>query len=669
LSAAARLAALLVLPLVSPEATSGQRPAKPLVIAVMDPLTRELGCDCVAGYGQRRYGELAAFLKKRLGREAKAVFAEALSLPWVPRKELDLVIGSFAEVRADARRLGLRLRPIAMLTGLDGQATTRGLFVVRADDPARNIEDLAGRKVLFGPAESPERSDAARRMLEAFGLPIQAKPPVAATSASAAVAVIEREADAAVISAHQLPLLIGCHTIEKGELRVVHETDPVPFIAVFGSERVSQEAQGEIVEALRAVGRDKRLLAALESREGFVPLPDPFAPGVGKRWPDWRGPYRDGISPDVPEALPTAPRLLWSRTLTGPGMSGLAVAERRVVVANKDLDDERDIFHCLDADTGEELWRLSYRAKGEMDFTNSPRANPVICGRLVYLLGAFGDLHCVELASGRVVWRRNILADFGAELPSWGTCPTPLVVGEKLIVSPGAARAAVVALDRFTGKVLWVCPGVQPGYGSFIVATLGGRRQIVGYDCASLGGWDPATGRRLWQLIPPVEGDYNVPTPIAVDGRLLVSTENNGTRLYAFDRRGLIESMPLAENRDLKPDTATPVVVNGLVFGSSGELLCLDLANGLKTLWKNDSERFTHHCTLIGGNGKVLVVTQSGHLYLIEATGEGYRERGSLALFEDVPSTERDVWSHPALVGNRLYVRNLLGIYCFILSQ
>ncbi|MBM4038545.1 MAG: hypothetical protein FJ290_08530 [Planctomycetes bacterium] len=641
--------------------------APPLRVVVMDPLALELACDCVAGYAQRRYDRLAGFLARRLGRPVELAFAEALSSPRVGAREgIDVVIGKCSVVRFDAARLGLKLRTVAMLSGKDGEATQRGLFIVRSADLARAVRDLAGRRILFGPEEADEKRSATLATLEAFDLPRPATPVLRPSCNAAALAVLDGEADAAVVSGYALPLLEGCGTIDKGALRIVGTTDPVPFIGVFAADRMTPEGEDALRNALLDVRRDRRLLAALESRDGFLALPaiPPDAPA----WPDWRGLRRDATSPDVPARLPARRRLLWSRTLTGPGMSGLAVARGRLLVADKDAKDARDIFRCLDADTGRELWRLAYPAAGEMDFTNSPRANPVIHDGLAYLLGAFGDLHCVRPDSGEIVWTRHLLRDFGAERPAWGTCGTPLVVGHKLIVAPGAKDAALVALDRLTGKVVWATPGIQPGYGSFILATLGGVRQIVGHDATSLGGWDPETGRRLWTLVPDEEGDYNVPTPIAVEGRLLVATENNGTRLYGFDGQGRILPTPLAASEALAPDTATPVALDGLVVGASGRLVCLDLHDGLKTLWQDESEEFAHHCSFIAGPRRVLAMAQAGRLHLLAASRRGLRRLGSLDLFGDVAATERDVWSHPALVGNRLYVRNLLGVYCFLLD-
>ena len=380
-------------------------------------------------------------------------------------------------------------------------------------------------------------------------------------------------------------------------------------------------------------------------------------------WTDWRGPQRDGVSPDVPARLPAQAKFLWQRRLSSVSLAGLAATDRYVIVADKDARATRDIWRCLDADTGEQVWSLEYPAPGEMDYSNSPRANPVIHDGLAYLLGAFGQLHCVRLGTGEVVWKRNILKDFGAPLVTWGVCSTPLVVDDKLIVNPGAKAAAVVALDRRTGEVIWKTPGREAAYASFIVGTFGGVRQIVGYDATSLGGWDVRTGKRLWELIPPAGGDFNVPTPINDRGRLLVTTENNGTRMYAFDDTGGIIPEPIARRVDLAPDTSTPVIVGRRLLGCSGSLLCLDLDNGLKILWEGSDDALTDYASLIAGNGRVLITTIDGELLLVDATADEFRLISRLRLFE-----EAEIWSHPALVGNRLYVRDTVGVVCLLLD-
>jgi outer membrane protein assembly factor BamB len=300
-----------------------------------------------------------------------------------------------------------------------------------------------------------------------------------------------------------------------------------------------------------------------------------------------------------------------------------------------------------------------------MEFTNVPRAAPVIHGGFAYLLGAFGDLHCVSVEGSRIVWRRNLIKEFNAKLPTWGMCSSPLLVDDMLVVNPGAPDASLVALGLYTGETLWQTPGEPAGYGSLILGAFGGVRQIVGHDATSLAGWDPNTGKRLWTLLPARKGDFNVPTPLDIDGRLLVATENNGARLYDFDANGRIHPIPIAQNRRLTPDTSTPVAIDGLLFGCFRGFHCLNLHDSLNTLYTSDgSGAFNDYAALIAGNGHVLAITVKGELILLKAAREAFTPLARLRLFEDT-----EVWSHPALIGNRLYIRSMKEICCFLLDN
>ena len=263
----------------------------------------------------------------------------------------------------------------------------------------------------------------------------------------------------------------------------------------------------------------------------------------------------------MPSKLPTKPTILWSHDLTAKGLGGVAATSDVVIVSDRELNDTTDVWKCLAAATGKEIWAIRYPAPGSLDYGNSPRATPVIRDGRVYLAGAFGHVMCVDLATGKSVWEVTHMMSSNRRRSRDGGRATPLWVDGKLIVNPGAKDASLAALDAKTGKTVWKTPGRPAGYGSFILATLGGKEQIIGHDADSLGGWDPATGKRLWQLNPERPGDFNVPTPIPVGDKLLVTTENNGTRLFAFDAAGKIVPKPVAVHKKLAPDTHPPVVV------------------------------------------------------------------------------------------------------------
>lgn len=374
-------------------------------------------------------------------------------------------------------------------------------------------------------------------------------------------------------------------------------------------------------------------------------------------WPQWRGPARDGISPEAPAKL-FSKKPLWRRPMLGKCSAGVAVSGGFVVVL--DYGDRKDYVRCYTADKGEPAWTHSYENAAEMEYAPAPRATPLIADGLVYTLGAAGHLCCLKLDKGTVVWQANLPEQFAATVPQYGYCSSPTIIDGKLIVNPGGKDAALAALDPKTGKAIWQTPGAPAAYASFIAGTFGGVRQIVGYDSESLGGWDPATGKRLWQVVPPTKGDFNVGTPVDAAGKLLVSTDNNFARLYGFNDGGTIIDKPLAESSDLCMDMGTPTVINGLAFGTDNGngLLCLDAAD-LKTRWMlNDETSPRGFSSVIAGNGHAMIFGADGTMFLIAANGGKPEVLGSLKL-------TGETWSHPAVAGGKLYVRDERLLYCY----
>jgi outer membrane protein assembly factor BamB len=363
--------------------------------------------------------------------------------------------------------------------------------------------------------------------------------------------------------------------------------------------------------------------------------------------------------------LPRNPAFAWTRPLQAPGVGGLAATQDCVLVSDREAEDAVDVFLCLDAATGEERWSFRHPAVGSLDYGNSPRASPLILGDVVVVMGAFGGLHCLELATGRLLWQREVYADFSAnDKLVWGMCSSPLAVDGKLIVNPGSKDAGLAALDLKTGDVVWKSPTKGRSHGSFIVAQFGGKRQIVGYDHDSLGGWDPASGERLWRLTPTFPNDFNVPTPIAVNGKLFVTTENNGSRLYQFDGAGRIDPQPIARHEDLAPDAHTPVVVGDRIFGVWRDLYCLDL-HTFKTVWVGADPAFQDYCSIIASGDRLLITTVRGELILLDAASKNFQPTARLRLFPD----DRGVYSHPAIVGSRFYIRSSDAVCCVDLSE
>jgi outer membrane protein assembly factor BamB len=367
----------------------------------------------------------------------------------------------------------------------------------------------------------------------------------------------------------------------------------------------------------------------------------------------------------LPDRLPGPDKILWRKPLPSKGLGGVAATSQHIIVSARDFNDTQDLWRCLDATTGATIWSVRYPAPGNLDFGNSPRATPLVHDGIVFCYGAFGHLHAIDLKTGKVLWKHDTCQVFAApaDLP-WGLCSSPLIAGGKLILYIGGPDAALVAFAPKTGEIVWKTSGAKPAYGSFLAGTFGGVEQVVGYDATTLGGWDVATGKRLWTLTPDRPKDFNVPTPLAWNGHIIVNTENNATRMYRFGDKGMIDPKPVARDDDLRPDTHTPIVFGNRLFGVHGGLHCLDLANGLKSLWVGEDDSLGHYTAAIASPDRVLLVTMLGEALMIDANAHEYKVLDRKTLVED----EGGLFAHPAIVGTRMYLRSGDAITCYSLE-
>ena len=184
----------------------------------------------------------------------------------------DLIIGKQSLIKYEAQETNTPIRPLALLTDKNGSTDLWGLFVVRGDDPAQSIADLKDYQIIFGPRWESEKHTAALTALRENEITVSPSIPTLPSCNAAALAVVENEADVAVISSYALALLEGCSTIDKGSLRVVGKTRGVPFVTVFATNHVNQPDEKAIRNALASVKNNPDLLKLMESKSGFIPL-------------------------------------------------------------------------------------------------------------------------------------------------------------------------------------------------------------------------------------------------------------------------------------------------------------------------------------------------------------------------------------------------------------
>src|SRR5262249_47040066 len=258
---------------------------------------------------------------------------------------------------------------------------------------------------------------------------------------------------------------------------------------------------------------DPALMAELEGARLVDGVETEALPGD---WPQWRGPRRDGVSLETglnwnwPEG---GPRLLWEAKAS-EGFSGFAVAAGLAYAMLQDGNDEAVV--CWDAETGKEQWRVRYAARFGGREGSGPRATPTLDGDRIYTVGGTGVFHCLKAATGKKLWRHDLLEEFGASNLQWGVSFSPLVEGDRVLTNPGGSNGnSIVAFDKRTGALVWHAFDDRAGYSSPIAVTAANRRQLIFFTGSRVVGLAPADGRLLWQYPWRTSYDVNAATPIA----------------------------------------------------------------------------------------------------------------------------------------------------------
>lgn len=245
-----------------------------ITIVVMDPMSAPLACDCVQGYAQRKYENLADYLREKTGLTVRVVWSESIVTALKSQaKTAQIVIGKDSVVRSDAKEAKRNLLPVAQLTDMNGSTQQKGLFVVLQDNPAASLLDLENYEILFGPADCDEKDSAPKKKLKELEIEFQLGE-ICASCSIGAKKLTELDAKgkfATVISSYAGPLLEGCGTIKKGDLKVIGESDSVPFVSAFVDSSLSPEIRQSITTALLAMNQSPDMLKALETKLGFLP--------------------------------------------------------------------------------------------------------------------------------------------------------------------------------------------------------------------------------------------------------------------------------------------------------------------------------------------------------------------------------------------------------------
>ena len=404
-----------------------------------------------------------------------------------------------------------------------------------------------------------------------------------------------------------------------------------------------------------------RHLAAATPAAGGVDLT------VGPTDSPWfRGPASDGVAPGVTLAddwTAAPPKVAWKHPV-GTGHAGIAVAGNSAVTIEQ--RDGNEVIVCYDRDTGSARWSLAYPARFDQSEPmggDGPRTTPAIAHGMVYTLGATGELVCVDGSTGTKRWQVNILADNGAKNLEWGLSGSPVIWKDLVIVNPGidpanTVRQAVAAYDRHSGKKAWASGSSQAGYASPQVVTLDGYEQVLVFDAAGLGGYEPATGEELWRHPWKTVMDMNSAQPIVTGrDRVFLSSEKSegGATIEVKRTDGKWQTREVWRTRGLNARFCSPLFYKGHIFVlTDGRLTCVNADDG-KRMW---IEGNYGNGQLVRAGDLIVITSERGKVFLVAADTAEWRELDSVPVF-----TAR-TWNIPALAGNRLYLRNHSEIAC-----
>jgi outer membrane protein assembly factor BamB len=442
------------------------------------------------------------------------------------------------------------------------------------------------------------------------------------------------------------------------------------------------------------------LALLLFSAAAFAGSPESFD------WPQWQGPDRDAVSKErglLKEWPKEGPPLAWKVQGLGGGYSAPSIAAGRIFgMSNR--DDGEAVWALSEAE-GKTLWvtRLGPAVQQRMpQGREGPACTPTVDGERLYVLGLGGDLACLHVRDGKILWQRSLTRDFGGRVPNWSYRESPLVDGEKVICTPGGPDATLVALDKLTGKTIWKSkmpggdesgaggpgdsgrgrggPGRGRGgfgrsdaaYASAIAIDFEGQRQYVQFTAKALIGVAASDGKFLWRYDKPAaRTGINCSTPIYQDGLVFAAAAygsgGGAVKLSKNANRG-VKAQEVYFTKKMQNHHGGMVVVDGCLYGANGGneggfLVCLDFKTG-KVLWdeRDKPGRGVRKGSVALADGRIYYRQEDGTMILFEPSSKHYLEHGR---FRQPERSDAPAWPHPVLANGKLYLRDQDVLLCY----
>lgn len=384
-------------------------------------------------------------------------------------------------------------------------------------------------------------------------------------------------------------------------------------------------------------------------------------------WLQWRGPGREDHSPDsglLKQWPKEGPKRLWLFENAGLGYGGYSVAGERLFTVG--LRGEEEFLIAVDTRTGAELWSSKIGAKYSNGWGDGPRMTPTVDGDRVYALGGRGLLVCASVADGKIRWQKSMVEDLGGVLQDWGYTESPLVVGDRIVCTPGGPKGTMAGLNKLTGDVVWRTTDLTDNaqYASPIPMPVGGQTQVVQLVGKKVFAVDPATGKVPWVAEFPGKVAV-IPTPITHDGIVYVSSGYGvGCKAVRPGASGTPETV--YENKVMKNHHGGVVRVGEYLYGynDGSGWVCQDFKTG-KEVWA--SKNFGKGAVHFADGMLYCLDEKSGEVALVEAVPTGWSEKSRFKLSpqSELRNPQGGIWPHPVVVNGHLYLRDQQYLFCF----
>ena len=399
-------------------------------------------------------------------------------------------------------------------------------------------------------------------------------------------------------------------------------------------------------------------------------------------WPQWRGAQRDGVFKKTDLNVDWAakkPSLVWTFKQAGAGYAAPTIVGTTLYCQG--AENGKDVAFALYTQTGNVKWKQELGAESVLERGNGPRGSVTTDGDKLYLIRGSGHILCLSATDGKIIWQKDFKADFNGKIMSnWGYSESPLIDGNLVLCTPGGSNGTMVALDKNSGNLVWRTTGWtdDSGYSSAIVAVVDDIRQYIQQSSKGVAGIAAKDGKLLWKIENSAYRTAVIPTPVFYDNMVYVTNGYNGGCMgIKLTKNGEnITANTIYAERTISNQHGGVVLMNGYIFGFAEQpangWVCQNMKTG-EIVWNQRGQEVgIGKGSIIGvGNHLLCFDMTSGALAVVAASPDGWKESGRITIPERTKITTQDnqLWTHPVVANDKLYLRDHDLLFCFDLKN